>query len=557
MKVLREHHTSPPEEAEVSALTSASITQTETKKKILLTLRFILILVTVLVITYSKRGLRFPEPGYTIALFYFVSNLILYFLPEKFFSKPIITFLIFLFDIITISVVVYIVQGFETDFYIVYFLVIFAASVSQGIVGSIPIAAVASIIYAWLMYRSNPDISFFSSQILLRIPLLFTMTLMCSYWSATTRRELKKKEELERFSRELEREIGVIAAAEIELRRYHEKILNSVPSGVIATRKDGIITTLNPEAERVLCLKKDEVTGYNIKNIPGLGAFWKKMEQAIKSGITVKRDEVVIKNKENEKTPIGISISSITDIKDKFSGCVAIFKDLSEIRRLEEKLRQAEKLSYLGKMASWVAHEIRNPLTAIDGFAQLLNSKVKYEKIGLYSSEIRKGTERINYIIDDILSFARTKKKVKYVDINLRELIQSIIKSIVHIKITISGDKSPVIKGDIESIRRVFVNLINNSAEAMDEDGRLKINFSSNKKMILTEIIDNGKGIPKEHLKNIFTPFFTTKQRGTGLGLSIVQKIIEEHNGKIEVESEEGVGTTCRVYLPKTRNEKA
>ncbi|MBA7520185.1 Sporulation kinase A [subsurface metagenome] len=224
------------------------------------------------------------------------------------------------------------------------------------------------------------------------------------------------------------------------------------------------------------------------------------MEQAINSGITVKRDEVLVKNKENKTTPIGISISPITDIKDKFSGCVAIFKDLSEIRRLEEKLRQAEKLSYLGKMASWVAHEIRNPLTAIDGFAQLLNNKAKQEKIGLYSSEIRKGTERINYIIDDILCFARTKRKVTHVEINLRELIQSIIKGIVHIKITISGDKSSIIKGEIESIRRVFVNLINNSAEAMGEDGRLKINFSSNKKMILTEIIDNGKGIPKENL---------------------------------------------------------
>ena len=116
----------------------------------------------------------------------------------------------------------------------------------------------------------------------------------------------------------------MIAAAEIELRRYHEKILNSVPSGVIATRKDGTITTLNPEAKRVLCLGKDEVTAYNIRNIPGLGAFWKKMEQTINSGITVKRDEVLIRNKENETTPIGISISSIADIEDKFSGCATM-----------------------------------------------------------------------------------------------------------------------------------------------------------------------------------------------------------------------------------------
>ncbi len=526
-------------------------------KKILLHLRFILILVTVLILTYSKRGLSFPEPGYTIALIYFVSNLILCFLPEKKFSKPIITFLIFLFDIITISLVIYVIQGFETDFYLIYFLVIFAASVSQDISGSFPIAIVASIIYAWLIYRANPNISFFSPAFLLRIPLLFIIALVGSYWSASTRRELKKKEELERFSRELERKIGVIAAAEIELRKYTEKIINSVPGGVIATRIDGTITTLNPEAVRVLCLGKSVLAGQNIKDIEGLGAFWKKMEQSINSGITVKRAEVLIKNQKNETTPIGISISPITDTSERFSGCVAIFKDLSEIRALEEKLKEAERLSYLGKMASWVAHEIRNPLTAIDGFAQLLENTKKKKKIMIFISEIQKGTQRINHIIDDILTFARAKRKVEYVDINLRSLIESIIKNIKNIKITIKGGKSFIFRGEIESIRRLFINLINNSAESMDEYSELQINLSIDKNYYITEIIDNGKGISKEDMKKLFTPFFTTKQRGTGLGLSIVKKTVEEHKGKIKIESEQGIGTTCRVYLPKRRLKKA
>ena len=233
------------------------------------------------------------------------------------------------------------------------------------------------------------------------------------------------------------------------------------------------------------------------------------------------------------------------------SGCVAIFRDLSEIRALEEKLKQTERLSYLGKMASWVAHEIRNPLTAIGGFAQLLETADDKEKIKLFSSEINKGTQRINNIIDDILAFARTKRNVAYANINLKKLIESITSSLTDIKISIGGDKPPTIKGEIDSIRRLYINLINNSIEAMDENGRLEINFTQDSDYYITEIIDNGRGISKQDMKKLFTPFYTTRQRGTGLGLSIVKKIIDEHQGKIEIESNKGKGTRVRVYLPK------
>lgn len=520
-------------------------------KKTLLFLRFILILATILVMTYSKKGLSVFEPGYGVAFIYFLSNLILYCFPEKKFSRPVFSFFIFLFDIIAISLGIYFTQGIQTDFYLIYFLVIFVASVGQDIAGSLPIAIVASLLYGWLIYKSNPGIQLYDSKILIRIPFLFIISLISSYWSQSTRRELRKKEELERFNRELKKEVERVAAEEIELRRYNEKIINSVMSGVIAVSNDGIITTLNPVAEKTLGLKKAEAIGQDIKNFSELTPLWEKMNQCMKSGNSIKRDEVAIKNKNNEKIPIGFSMSPITGAKERFSGCVVIFKDLSGIRALEEKLKRAERLSYLGKMASWVAHEIRNPLTAIDGFAQLLEHTEDQRKIKLFSSEIHKGTQRINYIIDDILAFARTKRKVAAVDINLRELIESIVKNVSNVEVTIKGDKTPVVQGEIESIRRLFVNLINNSIEAMHDKGKLKITFSSDGNYCVTEIVDNGEGISKEDIKNIFEPFFTTKQRGTGLGLSIVKKIIDEHNGKIKLEGEKGVGTTCRVYLPK------
>jgi PAS domain S-box-containing protein len=526
-------------------------TKDNMKKNILLFLRFILILVTILVMTYSKKGLDISEPGYFIAMIYFLSNLVLYKIPAKYFSKSLLPFAMFSFDIIAISLAIYFAQGIHSDFYLIYFLVIFVASVGQDIAGSLPIAIVASIVYGWLLYKSNPGISFFDSKILIRIPFLFILSLMSSYWSQTTRRELKKKDELERFNKQLQKEVTRVIAEEIELRKYSEKIINSVTSGVIAVSSGGIITTLNPEAERSLGIKKEEIVGKDIKSVAGLENVWEKMEHCIQNKTSITRDELTVRTKKMEKIPLGFSISSITGSRDRFSGCVMIFKNLSEIRQLENKLKRTERLSYLGKMASWVAHEIRNPLTAIDGFAQLLRNTSDIDKIKLFTKEIHKGTQRINYIIDDILAFARAKRKIAYVSIDIKNMLESITKGITDIKVTLKSRGSPSIEGDIESIRRLFINLINNSVEAMSDNGELRIEIVDDNDSVGVEIADNGAGIPNEDIKNIFEPFFTTKQRGTGLGLSIVKKIVDEHKGTIRISGERDVGTTVIVMLPK------
>jgi PAS domain S-box-containing protein len=518
-------------------------------KRTLLFLRFFLILTTVLVMTYSKRGLHFPEPGYIIALIYFISNLLLYRISDKSYSRPIVPFLIFVFDIVTISIATYFTQGFETDFYLIYLLAIFIASVSQDIGGSLPIAIVVSVFYGWILYRASPGVSLLDTKILIRVPFLFVVSLMSTYWARSMRLELKKKDELERFNIQLKNEVAKAAAEETKLRKFTERILSSVPSGVIATKSNGVVTTLNPEAERILGLDRESTIGTDMTAIYQLTTLWRKMEHSMNSGTTVIRDEVTVKNNKDKAVPIGMSISPIADDDERYSGCVVIFVDLSEKKDLQDRLKHAERLSYLGKMASWVAHEIRNPLMAIDGFAKLLANTEKKGKAQLYSSEIHKGTLRIDRIIDDILAFARTERKKEHLEIDLREMIESITSNIKGTKIVMSGEEHPVIRGDYESVRRVFINLINNSTEAMEEYRELRIKFVSNNNTIMTEIADRGKGISVEHMKQLFTPFFTTKPRGTGLGLSIVKRIIEEHRGRIEIQSEQGIGTTCRVYL--------
>ncbi len=524
-------------------------------KRILLALRFVLILTTVLVMTYSQKGLDIIAPGYTLALIYLLSNLSLYFVSEKILTRPVISFLVFMFDIVIISIGIYITEGIHSDFYPIYFLAIFVAAMGQGIAGSIPVVIVAGAIYIWMLLKANPTISILDPKILMRIPFLFILAIMSSYWSLSTRRELKKKKELEIFNRMLKKEFERAAAKGIELRQYSQKIIDSVPSGVIAVRNDGTITTLNPEAERVLGVAKHDVVHTDMQLIERLEPLWQKMSESITTGHSVVRDEIALHNANGETLPIGLSTSTLTGADGASIGCVAIFKDLSQLRALESKLKHAERLSYLGKMASWVAHEIRNPLTAIDGFSQLLEHTDDPEKIRRFGAEIRKGAYRINHIIDDILAFARTKKKVAHTEINLREIIESITGSLKNIRTIVDGNEMPIITGQIESIRRLFINLINNSAEAMTENAELHITFSLNETHCTTEIADNGPGIREENMKNLFTPFFTTKERGTGLGLSIVKKIVDEHNGTIEMKSQAGIGTTVTVALPKERNE--
>jgi PAS domain S-box-containing protein len=520
-------------------------------KRTILLLRFVLILATILVMAYSRRGLDIASPGYVVALLYLLTNLILYFIPELNLSRPTITFSIFLIDIIAISLAIYLTQGMQTDFYLIYFLIIFIASVGQDIRGSILIAIVASALYGWLLMQSNPGISILDSAILIRVPFLFIVSLISIYWSVTMRKQLKSKQELEESARKLEDEVAHITAQETELRRYSETVINSVASGVIAVRGDGTITTVNPEAARVLGTTQDNLVDKKIEDIKGLDTLWQKMKKAIDTNKPFERLQVSVTNAKDKLIPVGLSVSPMASPDTNFEGCVAILRDLSEVKELEERLKHAERLSYLGKMASWVAHEIRNPLTAIDGFSQLLAHTSDKDKVKTFSNEIHKGTKRINHIIEDILTFARTKPQVKHGTVNLGTLMKEITENISDVRIFIKGEENPMIEGEEESLKSLFLNIIHNSIDAMAQDPKLVIEFRASNKWIITELTDNGKGISKEDLKNLFTPFFTTKSRGTGLGLAIVKKIVDDHNGKLEIESEEGKGTTCRVFLPK------
>jgi len=228
-----------------------------------------------------------------------------------------------------------------------------------------------------------------------------------------------------------------------------------------------------------------------------------------------------------------------------------------EQRERFRRMSRADKLATIGELAAGAAHEIRNPLTAIQSSLQYLSTKIQTEKEKRLLTNALQETGRINEILSALLSFSRPseikKEKNNIIEILEDSLDLISIQAKKH-KITITRDypTTPIsLNSDKAQLKQLFLNILLNSAQAMKEGGELKIEVhpKGNDKILVT-VTDTGDGIPEDKLDNIFNPFFTTKRGGTGLGLSICYGIIESHQGEIEVKSKVGQGTTVQITLP-------
>ncbi|MBX6396362.1 MAG: two-component sensor histidine kinase [Alicyclobacillaceae bacterium] len=236
-------------------------------------------------------------------------------------------------------------------------------------------------------------------------------------------------------------------------------------------------------------------------------------------------------------------------------GAVVVFKDVTERKRSEELMLKSEKLSVVGQLAAGVAHEIRNPLTALKGFVQLLqaNMTAKEEYFHIMLSEL----DRIELIINELLILSKPVD-VQFQFHNLCTLIENVVALIRtqailnNIQIITDCDPTiPVIHCDDNRLKQVFVNLLKNAIEAMPDGGRILVQAQmAGKRSVRVRIIDEGIGIPQDRLPRLGEPFFTTKEKGVGLGLTMSYKILESHQGHIRFHSEVGKGTTVEIHLP-------
>lgn len=231
--------------------------------------------------------------------------------------------------------------------------------------------------------------------------------------------------------------------------------------------------------------------------------------------------------------------------------------ELEEKKKLEEQLHRSERLAALGQLVSGIAHELRNPLGIIRATVQIMEKSVKEKKeVEEYTSIIKEQVDRQNRIIKELLDFARPSPP-RMEPVNLNALLDSVLtftggyaKNKGVDLITEKQDNLPPVMADGEKIKQVMVNLILNGIQAIEKKGEMVIKTYTRGDKVIAEFTDTGPGIPREHLENIFNPFFTTKDTGTGLGLAISYQIMKMHHGAIEVESSEGKGSTFRMILP-------
>ncbi|MDF0645327.1 MAG: ATP-binding protein [Nitrospira sp.] len=351
------------------------------------------------------------------------------------------------------------------------------------------------------------------------------------------------------------------------LQAFHENIVQSISSGVFTADGSGAITSFNPAAQ--------EATGYTLSRV--LGCQWREVfnwhpSQSLPKGgngmvVSVSRFEVECKRADGTRLVLGMTVSPLHE-QGQQEGLVGVFKDLTQIRDLEEEMRRREWLANLGEMSAGMAHEIRNPLGALAGAMQMLRKEAAADDTDrrLMDIAIREAT-RLNSIITEFLQYARPPA-LNLVDSDINKVLAETLDLVQHeartrsnIRIvTTLASGSLVAQIDQNQMRQVFWNLATNAFEAMPDGGQLSIATgcrqidAGGRKGEVIEIAfqDQGEGIPKENLDKIFLPFFTTKKEGSGLGLAAVHRIVDLHGGWIKVESDRQQGTRFVVCMPRS-----
>jgi PAS domain S-box-containing protein len=345
---------------------------------------------------------------------------------------------------------------------------------------------------------------------------------------------------------------------------------------IVAINKEGIVTLINKKGCDVLGYQEKELIGKNWYDlcVPERVRQERKSDhEKLMAGKTamVEDYENIILTKSGKERIIAWHNTLITDEKGRTIGTLSSGKDITKRKQTEEELLRSEKLASLGQLAASVAHEVNNPLSGILVYVKLLLKKYKTQELQTEWTEtqltkIEKELERTTRIIRNLLGFAR-KSKPSMNPVEINKVVDAALLlagnqiSLENINLEKKLDPQlPLVLADFDQVQQVLINIILNATQAMPDGGSLTISTSvaegveineSIKNAVRIDIKDTGVGIPKEDMNNLFTPFFTTKEKGkgVGLGLSVVHGIIEEHKGKIEVDSELNRGTTFTIYL--------
>ena len=358
-------------------------------------------------------------------------------------------------------------------------------------------------------------------------------------------------------SRELEEATKTLA----NLRVLHERIIESIRSGLITIDLDGKIYTFNRTAQEITGFSAEEMRGESILNL--FGDIRREIEEALsdeafKSDVQ-KRHEIGFTTPDGFVVQLGYSISPLYSESGERTGLIVTFQDLTQIRSMEESIRRKDRLAAVGRVAAGLAHEIRNPLGAMRGSIQILESKASADPAQANLMEIiLRESDRLNEIITNFLKYARPKAS-KFAEIDARQPIEDTITLLRHSPeiskdhklVSDLPDKPVTINADASQLKQIFWNLSRNAVQSMPEGGTLRVSLNEvSDNRITIEFSDTGCGMSPEQVEQLFEPFSKSTTGGTGLGLSIVYQIVRDHNGTINVSSKEDAGTEIKIHLP-------
>jgi signal transduction histidine kinase len=362
--------------------------------------------------------------------------------------------------------------------------------------------------------------------------------------------------------------LGVVRpeAADMSTDAFFRHIVSGMRNGVLAITRDCRVALINHEAYRIFGIPEPpdpvgQLVSTLLKDHPDVvrvlvGAF----------DLHHLPNRVEMRLKPSDKV-IGYTLAFVRDDDGKVIGASMFFKDLTRVEQLEERERLRDRLAAVGEMAAVIAHEVKNPLAGIEVMAGLLRRKMPdAPDAQVVLSDIINEAKMANAIVQEVLDFVRPiRLQVEHTAV--AEAVQGAIqhadtkarRGTIAVNVTLA-DALPQIKADQHQLTQVFTNLLMNAYEAMGGKGHVTISAervrledgSDGRDAVLVQFTDDGPGIPQDVAEKVFDPFFTTKAQGSGLGLAIVRKIVDAHDGRIDMRTSPGQGTTIRVTLPVT-----
>lgn len=347
-------------------------------------------------------------------------------------------------------------------------------------------------------------------------------------------------------------------AGDLQASRSHtETIMDSMDSGVIALDQSGRLTAWNESATQMVGLSVEHARGVPYTEVfCGNDPFLDILSMTLQKGRTIRDAEWGHHHPARGMLCLKVSTSIWKSPTDEVLGAIVVLEDRTEWKQMESKLAQSERLAVIGEWATSIAHEVRNPLTSIKAFAQIIEEDLPKEHDSReYTGIIVEEVERLNRFADELLMFSRPDEEAN-VPVNIHEVLDHSLKLIEHSaagrRITVqkaNGQGVPLVLASPELLKQVFLNILLNALQAMPDGGVLRLATEREGEQARIHVSNEGPPIAEEHLLSVFEPFFTTKPAGTGLGLAISQRIVQAYGGHISVQNITG-GVRFTVVLP-------